>query len=76
MLSVADPRGAPPPTDQNFLNFMQFLGKLYVGTFPWGVGAPSYGESWTYLWLSTEIIILSTTCTSNKNPHQSLCPNF
>ena len=24
---MADPRGAPPSTDQNFLNFMQFLGK-------------------------------------------------
>ena len=28
---VADPRGAPgpPPTDQNFLNFMQFFGKIW-----------------------------------------------
>ena len=35
------------PTDQNFLNFMQFLGKsgkFYVGA-TLGVGAPSYGES-------------------------------
>ena len=34
--------GAPLPTDQNVLNFMQFLGdptNLYAG-------APSYGESW------------------------------
>ena len=31
--------------DQNFLNFIQFLGK-YVGPFPWRIGAPSYGESW------------------------------
>ena len=54
LISVADPRGRPPyaaapsapPTDQHFLNFMQFLGKS--GKFgcwrpPPGVGAPSYG---------------------------------
>ena len=46
-------KGAPPacdpPTDQNFLNFMQFLenlANLYAGTPSWRVGAPSYGKSW------------------------------
>ena len=35
------------PPDQNFLNFMQFLGKSgkFVCWRPPGVGAPSYGES-------------------------------
>ena len=40
-------QGGRPPTDQNFLNFMQFLGKsgkLVCWRSP-GVGVPSYGES-------------------------------
>ena len=39
--------GARPPKDQNFLNFMQFLGKSgkFLCWRPLGVGAPSYGES-------------------------------
>ena len=45
-LSVADPRGAPP-TDQNILNFMEFLGKS--GKFvcwspPGGLAPPSAGN--------------------------------
>ena len=40
-----------PPMAQNFLNFMQFFGK--IGNFicwrpPRTVGAPSYGESWIH----------------------------
>ena len=39
--------GARPPTDQNFLNLMQFWGKSskFVCWRPVGVGAPSYEES-------------------------------
>ena len=57
--SVAVPMGAPrhapppPPTEQNFLNFMHFLENLYVGAFPWRVGGPSYGESWIRPWSCT-----------------------
>ena len=46
--AVADLGGRPPPTAQNFLNFMQFsqnLVKSYVGAPPEG-WRPSYGESW------------------------------
>ena len=28
-MSVADPRGGAPPTDQNVLNFLQFFGKIW-----------------------------------------------
>ena len=59
---VADPRGtSPAPTDQNFLNFMQFLGgnlaNLYVGAPSWRVGAPSYEESWIRPWVQTTCYI-------------------
>ena len=38
--------GAHLPTDQNFLNFMQFVGKFVCWRSSWRVGAPSYEESW------------------------------
>ena len=59
---VADPRGGAPPTDQNFLNFMQFLGKSgkFVCWCPPGVGAPSYGESCIRPWLLVRFNMLFT----------------
>ena len=58
MFSVADPRGGapgalpPPPTAQNFLNFMQFLGKFdkIVCRRPLEGRRPSYRESWIRPW--------------------------
>ena len=55
--TVADLGGAhlacaPPPTVQNFLDFMQFFGKFdkIVCWRPQRVGAPSYRESWIRPW--------------------------
>ena len=38
-------KGAPPPTDQNFLNFMQFLRKSgkFICWRPLEVWSPPYG---------------------------------
>ena len=39
-------KGVPPLQTKIFLIYYSFGGNLYVGTFPWRVGAPSYWESW------------------------------
>ena len=38
-----------PPTDQHFLNFMQFLGKFICWRLALEGWRPSYGESWIRL---------------------------
>ena len=62
VLAVADPRGAPP-TDQNFLNFMQFLGKIWqicmLEPTPGGMAPPPTGNPgsapglFSYVWFPT-----------------------
>ena len=42
--------GAPPPTTEKFLNFMQFFakfGKIICWRPPRGLASPSYGKSWS-----------------------------
>ena len=42
------------PTAQNFCNFMQLFGNFdKIVASSWGVGAPSYGESWIRPWYCT-----------------------
>ena len=53
--SKGTPPARAPPTNQNFLNLMQFFFwkksvKSYVGAPPRKVGAPSYEECWICPW--------------------------
>ena len=43
-------RADPPLRTNIFLISCSFWENLYVGAFPWRVGAPSYGESWISPW--------------------------
>ena len=42
--------GAPRPRTKIFLISCSFWENLYVGAFPWRVGAASYGKSWIRPW--------------------------